>query len=112
MSINAMMPINKAVPKSSNQSISYAALNIQNSILNDKANIIFPINLQRATVSYLSFSSGDIVLNPAIKEEPFPLMKTIPNTISNIVENAITIIETILRSEERRVGKESRYQWV
>lgn len=98
MSINITMPINNTRPKTNNQFISYATLNIQNNILNDKANIIFPINLLRATVSYLFCSSGDIVLYPAIREEPLPLIKTIPNITNSEMQAAIIIIATILSS--------------
>lgn len=84
------MPRNKTRPKENNQLISYDSLSNQNNILNDNENIIIPINLQRATISYFSFSSGGIVLYPAIKKEPLPLINKIPNTINNPMTNIIT----------------------
>lgn len=84
------MPRNKTRPKENNQLISYASLSNQNNILNDNENIIIPINLQRATISYFSFSSGGIVLYPAIKKEPLPLINKIPNTINSPMTNIIT----------------------
>src|SRR5690625_5411314 len=54
-------------------------------ILPASANIIFPANLLKATASYFSCSSFGIVLNPAIKKDPLPLDRMIPNTMNKII---------------------------
>ena len=83
ISVNTTIPINKMRPKTNNQLVSYASLSTQNTTLNEIANIIFPINLLKATVSYFSFSTCGNILKPAIKNEPLPLDRMIPNVTNN-----------------------------
>src|SRR5699024_11826441 len=98
-----IMAKNKTRPTVNNHLISDISLTTQRTILNDKTNITFPINLHRTTVSYFSLSSLDFVLNPAIKKEPFPFDKVMPSTANNKI---IIIVPTIFihsiqpRSEE------------
>lgn len=59
----------------------------------------FPINLQSEITLYFSWSFLGIVLKPAIKKEPFPKEKMIPNKMKNATK-IISIITFILLSQQ------------
>lgn len=96
MSINTIIPINKTRPNSNSQLISYATLSIQNNILNDKANIISPINLQRDTVSY--FFLVTLYYIPLLGKSLYHSKKTKPKITSGTIQDASIILKTILSS--------------
>lgn len=58
-------------------------------------NIYFPMNLHKERVSYFSFSFFDMVLNPAIKKEPFPMENIVPNTTNNPIIDILANIEPL-----------------
>src|SRR5699024_5680444 len=65
--------------------------------LPETANMTFPMNLESATMSHFAFSSGGMVLYPAIRKVAFPFTNKKASTINNTLMPVRTVIRCSLK---------------
>lgn len=87
---NKLIAITKMVPATERPVNLKVSPSTNRKILPEMPNISLPINLESATRSYFAFSSGGIVLYPAIRNVAFTFVNSIANTRNNAAVAIIT----------------------